>query len=332
MRRLVSVVMPAYNAERYIAESIRSVQRQTYADWELVVVDDGSTDRTAEVVRDFTGSDPRIKYLFRENGGQGKARNAAIESSNGDLIAFLDADDLWEREKLALQVKTLEETGADVVLSDAVIFNEGEAGGGTTFSEICADFLFGRHEGAEAFRLLFAYNRIPILTVLARKEKLYEAGLFDETVGRCFPGRNTQICEDYDLWLKLARRGAVFYGMTERLARYRRHPGATVSDDGNLLKATAEVVRKHSRDNGLEPFEVKRTVRGMYRNLISTLVAERRIEEARAYVKELSEWDEGGLVTPLQRILIRVAPGQFNFISRVCLYRIEWHVGRLFGR
>lgn len=333
MRRLVSVIMPAYNAEKYIAESIRSVQGQTHADWELVVVDDGSADRTGEVARGLAASDARVRYVSQRNGGQGRARNAGIKNSEGELVAFLDADDLWEPEKLALQIAALDGNGADVVLGDAFIFNEAEGRGrASTFSDVCEGFLFGRHEGREAFRLLFAYNRVPLLTVLARRDALLAAGLFDEEVGRCFPGRNTQICEDYDLWLKLARGGAVFFGMRERLAWYRQHPASTMGDEAKVLKATAEVVRKHGRDPGLEPGEARRVVRGVYRELVATLVAQDRLAEAGEALRELAEWGGGGLVTPVQRALLRVAPGRFNFISREWLYRIEWHAARLLGR
>jgi glycosyltransferase involved in cell wall biosynthesis len=105
VRQLVSVIMPAYNAGKYIAQSIRSVAAQTCAGWELVVVDDGSTDDTAEVVRGFASADARVKYVQQANGRQGRARNNGIAHAAGDLIAFLDADDLWVERKLELQLK-----------------------------------------------------------------------------------------------------------------------------------------------------------------------------------------------------------------------------------
>src|ERR1044071_4471000 len=321
MGRRISVIMPAYNAERYVAESIRSVVGQTYADWELLVVDDGSTDGTAEVVQGLAAADGRVKYLSQPQGGQGKARNAGIRASGGELVAFLDSDDLWEPEKLALQVAALEESGADVIFSDAFIFSGDEtADEGLTFSKICPDFIYGGREGAEAFRLLFAYNRIPTLTVLARRRVLDEVGLFVEE-------REYQNCEDYDLWLKLAAHGATFFGMREKLARYRRHTSSMMNADSRLLKPMLAVARRHSRGAGEK--EARRVVRDLYRALISALIEEGKVAEARRYVGELSAWDEGGLVTPRQKVLIRLAPRKYNFISRECLYRIEWHVARV---
>ena len=103
---LVSVVMPVYNAEAFLAESIRSVLTQTYRQFELIIVDDGSTDRSASIVRAIT--DGRIQYHYRENGGVSKARNRGVQLSRGPLIAFLDSDDLWLPEKLDKQVAYLQ--------------------------------------------------------------------------------------------------------------------------------------------------------------------------------------------------------------------------------
>ena len=118
--------MPAYNTEKFIGESIQSVIDQTYANWELLVVDDGSTDKTADIIRAFAAQDNRVKYLFQQNGRQAKARNTAIEHSQGTLIAFLDADDLWLPEKLERQLQAFEATNADVVYSNGLIIYEPE--------------------------------------------------------------------------------------------------------------------------------------------------------------------------------------------------------------
>lgn len=105
---LVSVIMPAYNAGPYIGEAIQSILDQTFANWDLIVVDDGSTDNTAEVVATFL-SDRRIRYHKQPNGGEPVARNTGIELSHGNLIAWLDADDIWFPEKLAKQIEIFAE-------------------------------------------------------------------------------------------------------------------------------------------------------------------------------------------------------------------------------
>jgi teichuronic acid biosynthesis glycosyltransferase TuaG len=315
---LVSIIMPAYNAERYIADSIRSVLAQTYQNWELVVVDDGSTDDTAEVARRFAASDRRIRYFRQQNGGPGKARNAGVEKSSGPLVAFLDADDLWLREKLELQIKVAEEKEADVVFTDGFFFD-----GENVTDESGSNFavVHGRFEGAEMFDLLLVRNRLPTLSVLLRREAFNQAGGFAEEY----------ICEDYDLWLKLAKLGAVFYGMEEKLVRYRRHPASSTHRESKVLGPMAAVVRRHIDGGGLGEAEKRERLRGLYRDLIAALVEEGNLAEAGEYMKEFYAWDRGGLVTAAQRALMAALPGQFNFISRELLYRTEWHLKRIFG-
>lgn len=96
MAGLVSVIMPAYNVGGYIAESIRSVQKQTYGNWELIVVNDGSTDNTREIVSKLSNEDPRIRLITQKNGGVARARNRGLAEAEGEYVAFLDGDDLWE--------------------------------------------------------------------------------------------------------------------------------------------------------------------------------------------------------------------------------------------
>src|SRR5690349_11714286 len=119
---LVSIIMPAYNADKFIAPSLQSVIDQTYANWELIVVDDGSTDGTAETVQTFSRGEARIKYFYQNNRGQGVAKNTGIRVAGGDFVAFLDADDLWCQGKLAMQTCAMLETGADLMFSNGFIF------------------------------------------------------------------------------------------------------------------------------------------------------------------------------------------------------------------
>lgn len=233
---LVSVIMPAYNAGKHIAESVRSVLAQTYGQWELIVVDDGSRDETAEIVRRFAAADARIKLVSQPNGGQGKARNTGIRMASGELVAFLDADDLWEKEKLQLQVDVIEDRQPDVVFSDGFIFSDDD----TTDESQRFATIRGEFAATEMFRLLFMSNRIPVLSAMVRLEALQRVGLFD-------PDRRYQNCEDYDLWLKLARAGAVFYGMPETLVRYRRHTKSMSFTTLNMYDSEIAVLEKHAR-------------------------------------------------------------------------------------
>jgi len=122
---LVSIITPSYNAEKYIEETILSVINQTYTNWELIIVDDISTDGTLEIIKDFSAKDSRIKwYELNEKGGASIARNMAIRESSGKYIAFLDADDVWKTEKLEKQVEFMETKQCDFSFHNYELINE----------------------------------------------------------------------------------------------------------------------------------------------------------------------------------------------------------------
>lgn len=124
MSRLVSVIIPAYNASRYIGETIRSVQAQTYTNWELIVIDDGSTDNTPAIVKEFL-TDNRISYYHQKNSGVSAARNYGLEKAKGDYIAFIDADDLMHPENLNEKASLLDARNEiDYVFSDLTLCDE----------------------------------------------------------------------------------------------------------------------------------------------------------------------------------------------------------------
>ena len=109
---LVSIVTPVYNAERFIKETIDSVIAQTYKNWEMILVDDCSSDSSAEIIDEYVKSDSRIKYMKNaENSGAAVSRNAGIEAAEGQYIAFVDSDDVWESEKLEKQLEFMKENG-----------------------------------------------------------------------------------------------------------------------------------------------------------------------------------------------------------------------------
>ena len=123
---MVTVVTPAFNSAAYISAAIESVLKQTFQDLEMIVVDDGSTDNTKEIVSKYVQKYPeKIRYLFQENRGPGAARNTAIRNACGDYLALLDADDIWLPEKLALQLQFLKENPAySFVFTDAFAMDE----------------------------------------------------------------------------------------------------------------------------------------------------------------------------------------------------------------
>lgn len=315
----VSVIIPAYNAEPYVAECLRSVIAQTLNSWEAIVVDDGSTDNTAAIVREFAARDSRIKYVFQENGKQGKARNTAIAHARASLLAFLDADDLWEANKLDLQLQTMEARGADIVYSDGLIFD-----GQQKDEDISFNVRTGLTTGRAMLDHLLLHNTVPVASVLMRRSTLDAVGWFEE-------GVEFQACEDYDLWLKAAKSEAVFFGMPDKLVRYRRHPNAVTHRESNVLKPMLRVVARHIEGGTLREIDKKWRIRGLYRRIIEALLNEEQPTQARAYMRELAAWDKTGIVTSIQNVFLKVSPRIFNFISREFLYRAEWHLSALLG-
>ena len=205
--------MPAYNAAAYISESIDSILLQTCSAWELIVVDDGSTDATRSIVEEYCRRDSRIKYIYQTNARQGRARNNGIANSSGDYIAFLDSDDLWLPTKLAVQLQAIEAEGADMVFSSTYVFN------GKILLDDSAksiNVVPGRYTGDIGLQMLLQYNCIPILTVLATRGAIARAGGFTELL----PIQNA---EDYHLWLKMLLTGSKFVCIPGVFSAYREH-------------------------------------------------------------------------------------------------------------
>jgi len=260
--------MPAFNAERFIAETIASVQRQTYSDWELIVVDDGSTDRTGDIVKNIGLADKRVKYIYQQNKKQAAARNNAFNNANGDWIAFLDADDLWHPEKLERQFKCINETEADVFYTGGEIINDANE-----FISAYAT-VYGRYTGVEMYKLLFERNPVPILSVIFKRDWIAKVGPEDE---------DTRLtgCEDWDHWVRLARAGAVFYGMNENLFSYRRYENNTSSNYVNMTTAEACVYIKNFDDTIFNADDKKRIFNHRLLSLITTLIKANRIQDAK---------------------------------------------------
>ena len=202
---LVSIITPAYNAGPYIKDTIQSVLRQTYRNFEHIIVDDGSTDNTAEVVRAFT--DSRIKYLYQKNSGQSTARNAAIAAAKGKYIALLDADDLFYPEKLAEQAAYME-MHPDCGFCYCKIYH--------FFSEAPAEryYLDMEHPSGYLFDRLLAVNFINPLSVVVRKEVFTKHGAFEPKF---------RWADEQYLWLKLAYKRVKFCYLDKALGQCRLH-------------------------------------------------------------------------------------------------------------
>lgn len=193
---LVSVIIPAYNADQFIAQAIQSVMDQTYRWYEIIVVDDGSTDETQGILKGFSG---QIRCMYQENRGPSVARNVGIAIAQGKYICFLDADDLWTSDKLEIQVAFLERhSDIALVFSDHQDFQEGYVAPHSFLDDkrkTFGDALVTEVPIQKAFFRLIQENFISTPTVMLRKTCFDKAGLFDA---------NLWSVEDRDLWLRIA--------------------------------------------------------------------------------------------------------------------------------
>ena len=213
---LVSVVTATYNMGRYITETIDAVLAQDYPHVESVVVDDGSTDDTLQVLARYAGN-PRVRIVRQANAGQTVAKNHGIRESRGEFIAFCDADDIWEPHKLSRQLPRFAASDrVGVVFSDITCID----GEGKPFA---TEFM-ARSEGRVTAALLVD-NFVPFPTVVARADVLREFGGFDERLTMSI---------DYDLWLRISTRYE-FAWVREPLARYRIWPGQMSHKTGERL-------------------------------------------------------------------------------------------------
>ena len=207
MAGLVSIIMPSYNTAEFISESIQSVLAQSYTDWELIIVDDCSTDNTDEVVRPYL-SDERIKYLKNEkNSGAAVSRNRALREAKGKWIAFLDSDDLWMPDKLSKQIYFMEEHGYSFTYTNYAEIDTEDNANGITVTGPKRITKTG----------MFNYCWPGCLTVMYDAEKVGLIQIADIKKNN-----------DYAMWLKVCKK-ADCYLLDEELALYRRGRTGSIS-------------------------------------------------------------------------------------------------------
>ncbi|WKA53973.1 glycosyltransferase family 2 protein [Planococcus shixiaomingii] len=213
IRPLISVIMPAYNAENYIEDAINSVLSQSYEEWELIIIDDCSSDKTLKIAEKLSNNDSRLKLIKNsKNIGVSETRNKAINLALGEWIAFLDSDDLWENAKLEKQIAHANKVGASFVFTGSSYINKE----GKPFKGV-----FEVPESVD-FNKLKRQNVIPCSSVLVRKECF-------ETIRM----ERDNMHEDYAAWLRILKSGILAFGVNEPLLVYRL---SVSSKSGNKFK------------------------------------------------------------------------------------------------
>lgn len=224
---LVSVVIPTHNRAGMLGEALNSVIAQTFREFEIIVVDDGSSDRTRDVAARYPDL---IRYIYHENRGRARTRNAGIQAAKGAYVSFLDDDDIWYPRKLELQTAILESrTDVDFVYASVYLSRGG-----------CRELVASEPPPPETLveRLIFGGPGVVpggASTVVVRRETLLGSGLFDPAM---------EPLEDWELWARIASRGGRFAYIHEPLAEYRMHQTNTVHNRLLMQAALLTVLEK----------------------------------------------------------------------------------------
>ncbi|MCB7481881.1 glycosyltransferase family 2 protein [Christiangramia sediminis] len=218
---IVSVIMPAYNSEAFITESIQSVIAQTYSQWELLIVDDASSDSTKKIIEKFSSKDDRIRLLVNStNSGTHNSRNKGIKAASGQFIAFLDADDQWEPKKLKKQLKVLSKPNVAACFSSYELINEkGEK----------------LNKKIQALPVLH-YDKLLKANYVGNLTGIYNVNI----LGKIYCPEISKR-QDWALWLKVIEEGGPIEGIQESLAIYRVRKNSISTNKLEMLKYNFKV-------------------------------------------------------------------------------------------
>jgi glycosyltransferase involved in cell wall biosynthesis len=306
----VSVVIPCYNAESFVGEAIESALSQSRPPAEVVVVDDGSEDGSVRVSRSFG---ERVRVLSTAHGGVAAARNAGLLAAREHLVAWLDADDIWEAGKLAEQVPGFADPAVGLVYGQMRRFGKGGLGEAWPVNPPQGDIFE---------RLYLQRCFIPCSTVVARRQALVDAGGFDSAV---------EPAEDLDAWLRLAARWSVV-AVPRVLCRYRVHTSQISRNYARMIRRGLQVREKlaaeFERRTGASPGRRRQLVASIFLDDISRNIASRDLARARAGTAVLQEafaTDAADLRRAIARTrLVTLLPRQ--------VFRVRDRLGRLFHR
>lgn len=292
----VSVIIPAYNCGKYICEAIESVLNQTYQDREIIVVDDGSTDNTKDVLKWYI-LNRKIKYVHQENRGPSGARNRAIAESIGEFIGFLDADDKWLNEKLEKSINFMLQNGFDWMCSSMIKLTKSNE---EIVKRIPDDSWVINPKTREIKQLkngLFFFSSIPVHTptIVAKRECFEKVGDFDEKF---------LIGEDTDLWLRFEEAGLRGGYLDEPLTIYRyNEKSITKNKKVDGVAEHAKVAKKHAIILGLHNELIKKSYGGFLWQVADRYYSDRQIVKAMRYVLKSIYYDPSYLLKIFRKFL-----------------------------
>lgn len=214
---LVSIVTPLYNGERFVGQTIESVLRQTYAEWELIIVNDGSKDSSEQIARAYAEKDSRIRVFSQPNGGSASARNHGIREARGKYMVFLDADDYWDNSFLEEQLRFMHERQAVIAAASCRRVNE---------------------NGQEVLQPLIVPAKMNYRDILKTCSLPCLTTMIDRTAfqGVCFREELHSLRDDYVLWLSLLKQTDYAYGNPKVLASYRLNAAGATANKWKMIR------------------------------------------------------------------------------------------------
>ena len=302
---LISIVVPAYNCALFVEETFRSVQKQSFTDWEIIFVNDGSTDSTAEVLARLADEDMRVKVIEQPNARQGRARNNGISLAQGEWIAFLDADDLWSENKLGFQLHKTQEAKVDLSFTDGFIC----LGNNMNLREFRFGVIDTYYEGNKGILEFHEQNRIPTSSVLVKKSALLEVGGFPEKL-------EIQNCEDYLLWVTLLTKGKKFLSIGDPLLLYRVHDNSSTSTE---VKAMFPLIQALLELPGGFSKERVQHLKNTFTKLVFRLNELGEIQKANSFVIPVLHIIYSGLIKQILILSWKISPHIFiRIFWRLC--------------
>lgn len=303
---MVTVIIVVYNAEKYLKSAINSVVEQTYRDLEIIVVDDGSTDSTLDILNEYIHLQNFSLIKRNHTKNLGGNRNYALQFAKGDMIAFIDGDDIWNREKLEVQVPFL--MNYDMICSNSTLINEND--------EVLAEKYKNQFKNDVELGLsdLLADNIVTVSSVLMKKSAIEKAGFFED-------GPDTR-AEDYVLWLS-------YLGDSTKKVRYLNNPtlkyrihdknwsNSTITDWNRLLERTIEIrsAYLHSSDEKIRK-GARAGCLSSYLMLAKAAYKQKKFRDTRKYLKKVVEMYDGGVSFKLLKYSLACA-----FISFISLFK-----------
>lgn len=263
---LISVIIPTYNCGRYIKRAVDSIMQQTFNNFEIIIVDDGSDDNTKEMLADSLVKNNKIKYIFQINQGHAIARNRGVKEARGEFIAFLDADDYWDPRKLEKQLEVFNKNPAiDLVHSNVYVFNEGEEnkprlpGISIDYNKFTQDKLYKK--------LLFFQIDVRIQTIMLRKSIFEKIGDFDENLTRLG-------CEDREFNLRVFKECKTYF-INDYLAYYMLRKDSESKNTKKMRAGRVYLIEKSIKDHKNKNDLRNRILSSLYLRLSRNYFAEK---------------------------------------------------------